>query len=211
MATAIPAPRLFSRGEFQQMVETGLLAGERVELLEGTILTMSPQNTSHAAVVNRLNYLLMRSCSSDVYIRVQSPITLDAHNQPEPDLVVCKPDPLDYAESHPQPDQVLLAIEVAEASLRHDRSRKAIIYARNGIPEYWIVDLVHRHIEVMTAPDTDAERYRRVRTYKRGQKIPLLQGERIAVSDILPPQRVAHRATRLGVVRQTNTRKRKDD
>jgi hypothetical protein len=64
---------------------------------------------------------------------------------------------------------------------------------------------------VMTAPDTDAERYRRVRMYKRGQKIPLLQGERIAVSDILPPQRVAHRATRLGVVRQTNTRKRKDD
>ena len=106
MATAVPAPRLFSRGEFQHMVETGLLAGERVELLEGTILTMSPQNTPHAAVVNRLNYQLMRSCGPDMYIRVQSPIALDAYNQPEPDLVVCTPDPLDYAQTHPQPEQI---------------------------------------------------------------------------------------------------------
>ena len=78
MASALPTPRLFSRPEFQQLVDTGLLAGERVELLDGTILTMSPQNTPHAAVVNRLNYRLMRSCGSDVHIRIQSPISLDA-------------------------------------------------------------------------------------------------------------------------------------
>ena len=187
MATALPTPRLFSRPEFQQLVDTGLLAGERVELLDGTILTMSPQNTPHAAVVNRLNYRLMRSCGSDVHIRIQSPISLDAYNQPEPDVVVCLPDPLDYAENHPQPDQILLVIEVAEASLRQDRGRKAGIYARSGISEYWIVDLVHRCIEVMTAPNAAAQRYARMRTYELGHKIPLLQAKRVAVSDILPP------------------------
>lgn len=211
MASAVPAPRLFSRGEFQQMLETGLLAGERVELLEGTILTMSPQNTPHAAVVNRLNYQLMRSCGPDLYIRVQSPITLDAYNQPEPDLVICTPDPLDYAQTHPQPEQIFLVIEVADASLRQDRHRKALVYARSGIPEYWIVDLVHRQVEVLTDPDAEAEQYRQVRTYKRSQKIRLLQGERIAVADILPPERAPRRPARLGVVPQAGSKKRTDD
>src|SRR5262245_66377154 len=81
-ATA-PIARLFSRDEFQQMIDSGLFAGEKVELLDGAVITISPQNTPHAAAVNRLNYQLMKLCGPEVYIRVQSPIALDEHNPPE--------------------------------------------------------------------------------------------------------------------------------
>ena len=188
VATA-PSPRLFSRADFQHMVEAGLFAGERVELLEGMVIAMSPQNTPHTATVNRLNYLLMRLCGPDVYIRVQSPVALDEYNQPEPDLVLCTPDTLDYAETHPRPEQIFLIIEIADTSLRQDRQRKARVYARNGIPQYWLVDLVRRRVEVMTHPNKTAERYDRVRIFKEGQTLPLPQGQRVAVLDILPPKR----------------------
>ena len=187
-ATA-PAPRLFSRDEFQRLVTSGLFAGERVELIDGVVIVMSPQNTPHAATINRLNYQLMKLCGPDIYIRVQSPVALDDYDQPDPDLVLCAPDPLDYAEAHPRPEQIFLIIEVADASLRQDRQRKARLYARAGIPQYWVVDLGHRRIEVMTAPNLTAERYNRVRTFSARQTLALPQGQRIAVSDILPPRR----------------------
>ena len=190
MATAtVPVPRLFSRTDFQRMVETGLFAGERIELLGGVVIAMSPQNTPHAATVNRLNYQLMKLCGPDIYIRVQSPVALDDYNQPEPDLVLCAPDPLDYAEAHPRPEQISLIIEIADTSVQQDRQRKAQLYARSGIPHYWVVDLVRRQIEAMTAPNKTTGRYARVRIFRAGQTLSLPQGQRIAVSDILPPRR----------------------
>jgi Uma2 family endonuclease len=185
--TAVPVSRLFSRRDFQLMLDAGLFAGEKVELLDGAVVTMSPQNTPHAATVNRLNYQLMKLCGPDIYIRVQSPVALDEYNQPEPDVVLCAPDPLDYAEEHPRPEQIFLVIEVADASLQQDRRRKARLYARNRIPQYWLVDLVHRRVEVMTRPNPTAGRYGRVRTVRAGQAPPLPNGQRIAVVDILPP------------------------
>lgn len=186
-ATA-PLVRLFSREEFQQLVDSGFFAGEKVELLDGTVITMSPQNTPHAATVNRLNYQLMKLCGPEVYIRVQSPVVLDEYNQPEPDVVLCAPDPVDYADAHPRPEQIFLIIEVAEASVRQDRQHKARLYASNGIPHYWVVELRRRRIEAMTSPDSDGQ-YRRVRAFRAGQTLTLPHGQRIAVSDILPPKR----------------------
>jgi Uma2 family endonuclease len=185
----VPVPRSFSRGDFRHMVEAGLFAGERVELLDGVVVTMSPQNTPHATTVNRLNYQLMKLCGPGIYIRVQSSIALDEYSQPDPDLVLCVPDPLDYAEEHPRPEQIFLLIEVADASLRQDRQHKARLYARSGIPQYWLVDLTHRRVEVMTRPNKVAERYERIRTVRSGQTLPLLQGPRVAVANILPPRR----------------------
>ena len=187
-ATA-PIARLFSRDEFQQMIDSGLFAGEKVELLDGAVITMSPQNTPHAATVNRLNYQLMKLCGPEVYIRVQSPVALDEHNQPEPDVVLCAPDPLDYTEAHPGPEQIFLIIEVADSSVRQDRQQKARVYASSGIPHYWVVELGRRRIEAMSSPDTATGQYRRVRTFRAGQTLTLLHGQRIAVSDILPPKR----------------------
>jgi Uma2 family endonuclease len=187
-ATA-PAPRLFSRDEFQHLVASGLFAAERVELIDGVVIVMSSQSTPHAATINRLNYQLMKLCGPDIYIRVQSPVALDDYNQPEPDLVLCSPDPLDYAEAHPRPEQIFLIIEVADASLRQDRQRKARLCARAGIPQYWVVDLGQRRVEVMTAPNRTAERYNRICTFRARQTLALPQGQRIAVADILPPKR----------------------
>jgi Uma2 family endonuclease len=186
-ATA-PVARLFSRDEFQQMVESGFFAGEKVELLEGMVIAMSPQNTPHATTVNRLNYQLMKLCGPEVYIRIQSPVSLDERNQPEPDVVLCLPDPLDYVKAHPRSEQIHLIIEVADASLRQDRQRKARLYARSGIPQYWIVDIGRRRIEVRTDPNRTAEKYNRVRSFRAGQTIALPHGQRIATSDILPPK-----------------------
>ncbi|NOT56751.1 MAG: Uma2 family endonuclease [Deltaproteobacteria bacterium] len=187
MALAVNfAQRLFSRHEFQHMVESGLFASERVELLEGMVVSMSPQNTPHATTVNRLNYQFMRLCGAEVYIRVQSPVTLDEFNQPEPDLVLCAVDPLDYAEGHPRPEQIFLVVEIADTSLAQDRRFKARLYARTGIARYWLVDLVHRRVEVMTEPDMLAGQYRRVRIFKERQTIELPWGQHLAVVDMLP-------------------------
>ncbi len=185
-AGAVPAPRRFFRNDFQQMVDAGLFAGERLELVDGVIIAMSPQNTPHASTVNRLNYQLMKVCGPEVHLRVQSPVALDEYNQPEPDIALCAPDPFDYGEHHPAPKSIFLIIEVADASLQQDRRRKAEIYARSGIPCYWLVVLVRRHIEVMTEPDSVTGRYQRVRTVKEGQVLTLPHGQRIAVADVLP-------------------------
>ena len=187
-ATA-PIARLFSRDEFQRLVDSGFFAGEKVELLEGAVITISPQNTPHAATVNRLNYQLMKLCGPEVYIRVRSPIAPDEHNQPEPDVVLCAPDPLDYAEAHPGPEQIFLIIEVADSNVRQDRQQKARVYASSGILHYWVVELRRRRIEAVSSPDTATGQYRRVRTFRAGQTLTLLHGQRIAVSDILPPKR----------------------
>lgn len=189
-STTAPIARLFSCDEFQQLVDSGFFAGERIELLDGVVITMSPQNTPHAATVNRLNYQLMQLCGPEVYIRVQSPVTLDEYNQPEPDIAICLPDPLDYVKAHPQSEQILLIIEVAETSLRQDRQQKARLYARSGIPQYWIVDLGRRGIEVRTNPNRTTEKYSRVHSLRAGQTIALPNGKRIAVTNILPPKRV---------------------
>jgi Putative restriction endonuclease len=121
-----------------------------------------------------------------VHIRVHCPIALDEYNQPEPDVALCAPDPLDYGEHHPEAKSIFLIVEVAAASLQQDRRRKAMIYARNGIPCYWLVALVRRHVEVMTDPDSTTGRYRRVRIVKEGQMLTLPWGQRVAVADILP-------------------------
>ena len=186
-ATA-PIARLFSCEEFQQLVDSGLFSGEKIELRNGVVISMSPQNTPHATTVNRLNYQLMRLCGPELYIRVQSPVTLDTYNQPEPDIAICLPDPLDYVKAHPHPEQIFLIIEVADASLRQDRQRKVRLYAKNGIPQYWIVDVGRRGIEVRTNPNKTAEKYSRVRTFRVGQTIALPNSKRIAVTSILPPK-----------------------
>ena len=104
-------------------------------------------------------------------------------------MVLCAPDPLDYAEAHPGPEQIFLIIEVADSSVRQDRQQKARVYASSGIPHYWVVELRRRRIEAMFSPDTAGGQYRRVRTFRAGQTLTLPYGQRIAVSDILPPKR----------------------
>jgi Uma2 family endonuclease len=169
------------------MAEASLFTDERVELLDGVIVTMSPQNSPHAAAVHRLLFILLRTFGSAAYVRVQAPIILNDWSEPEPDIAVCHPDPYDYARERPKAHQVLLIIEVADTSLSYDRTQKASAYAASSIPEYWIVNLNDRRVEVLTIPDSSAGRYCQENLAYEGEVIPLPGGRTISVSDILPP------------------------
>ena len=185
-AALAPVPYRFSRAEYYRMGEADLFADKRVELLDGEIITMAPQNPPHAGITSRLASALMRLLGSTVSLRVQLPIVLDNWSEPEPDIAVCQPDPDDYEREHPKADQVLLVIEVADASLFYDRNRKVAAYASGGIPEYWIVNLVDRRIEALSDPDRAAQRYQRERYVLAGDSLPLPGGMLLAAADILP-------------------------
>ena len=186
-AQAFPSPHRFTREEYYRMAEAHLFMDERVELLDGFIVTMSPQNSPHTATVHRLLFLLFRILGFAAYIRVQAPIILNDWSEPEPDIAVCQPDPYDYAREHPKAHQVLLIIEVADTSLSYDRTQKALAYAAIGIPEYWIVNLNDRRVEALTDPDPSIGRYGREKLAYEGERLSLPGGQTVAVSDILPP------------------------
>jgi Uma2 family endonuclease len=186
-AAALPIPHRFTRKEYHRMGEAGLFREERVELLDGEIITMSPKNSLHAATVHRLWSVISRVLGLVAHVRAQDPIVLDDWNEPEPDIAICLPDPYDYAKEHPHAPQVLLVIEVADTSLSYDRTRKARAYAASGIPACWIVNLRKRRVEVLTDPDAAARRYRREQIISEREELTLPNGQCIAVSDILPP------------------------
>jgi Uma2 family endonuclease len=168
------------------MAEAGLFQDERVELLDGEIITMSAQLSLHAFAVSQLMYELMAKLGAAAIVRGQAPIVLNNQSEPEPDIAVCLPVPDRYKQAHPRADQVLLVVEVAESSLSYDRTRKARAYAASGIPEYWIVNLVDRRIEVLTDPDSQARNYQQQRDVLVGDTLPLPTNGFLAVADILP-------------------------
>lgn len=181
-----PEPRRFTREEYYRMYDAGLFRDERVELLEGEIIAMSPQNNPHASTVARINNLLIPLLGRKLSVRVQLPVHLDHRSEPEPDFAICEFDSDDYAAGHPRPVTILLLIEVADASLAFDRKRKRPAYARAGIPEYWIVNLPDRSIEVSSRPDASAGRYRVSRRARPGEHVALPDGTAVAVADLLP-------------------------
>jgi Uma2 family endonuclease len=156
------SPRLLSVDDYHRMAEAGIFAdGERVELLEGVILAMTPQSASHARRVQILTRLLVEALGREYAVRPQLPLTIGTRNEPEPDLAVV---PADATSEDRHPGTALLVIEVAGESLRRDRRVKAAVYARAGVPEYWIVNLDARAVEVFADPDAAAGAYRRTRT-----------------------------------------------
>lgn len=173
--------RPFKRSEYDQMVELGMFQDERVELLQGVLVKMSPQRAPHASTVQKLTQLLMARLQGRFTLRIQLPLALSDDSEPEPDVAVV---PLgDYEAEHPT--TALLIIEVSETTLRKDRG-KAAMYASASIAEYWIVNLGARTVEVCTSPDGD--RYAEVRTLRAGDVLrPAGLGDvAIAVDEILP-------------------------
>jgi Uma2 family endonuclease len=181
-----PEPRRFTREEYYRMYDAGLFRDERVELLDGEIIAMSPQNSPHASCVNRINALLIPLLAGTYSVRCQAPICLDRQSEPEPDLAVCVHDPDDYESGHPTPEQILLLIEVSDSSLAFDRKRKRAAYARCGIPEYWIVNVPERMVEVSQRPDRAAKRYRVSRRARVGESLPLPDGNTVRIADLVP-------------------------
>jgi Uma2 family endonuclease len=173
--------RPLRRVEYERLVAEGLFGDERIELLGGVIVEMSPQDPRHAAVIQRLDAALGPLAHGRAALRVQLPFAASPDSLPEPDVALVPPG--DYDDAHP--DRALLIIEVANASLRKDRLLKAELYARAGVPEYWIVNLVDRRVEVHTGPGDGA--YAQITFASPGDALTIaeLGGAAIAVGDFL--------------------------
>ena len=163
------------------MVELGLFQDERVELLRGVLVKMSPQLAPHASTVQKLTQLLVMRMQGRFTLRIQSPLALSDDSEPEPDVAVVELG--DYESEHPT--TALLVIEVSDTTLKKDRG-KAAVYASARVGEYWIVNVAARTVEVHTSPDGD--RYAEVRTLRAGETMrpAQLAGVEIAVAEILP-------------------------
>ncbi len=138
------------------MAQAGVLAeDDRLELIDGDLIDMTPIGSRHAGAVSRLTRLFGAAVGADAIVSVQNPVQLDYYSQPQPDLALLRPRADFYSESHPQPADVLLIVEVAEASLDYDRDVKVPLYAHHGVPEVWLVDVAGRGMTVYRAPGPD--------------------------------------------------------
>jgi Uma2 family endonuclease len=184
--TPVATP-LHTAESYLGLVDAGVLtSNDRVELLEGVVVAMAPQNPPHAAGVNRAYDVLIPAVGSRAVVRVQFSLVLGALSVPEPDVAVVPGRTADYERAHPT--TALLVVEIADSSLAQDRLTKAAIYAAAEIPEYWIVNLRDDRVEVLRAPAPETRTYTSVSLVGRGARLELvaLPGVAVAVADLLP-------------------------
>ncbi len=180
------ARKYFTVSDYYRMAETGIIKeDERVELLNGEIVQMSPIGSHHTACVTRLYTSLIRLLGNNAIVWAQNPISLSELSEPVPDVSLLKPRPDFYAERHPLPSEVLLLIEVSDSTLRYDRRVKVPSYAQAGISEVWVVNLQEQIIEVYTnLVDGTFKQHRRVNK-SEVLTLPGFPDISLAVSDIL--------------------------
>jgi len=183
----LPEQRRITVAEFQRMVDTGVIdEDEPVELIEGVLVAMPPIGVDHSWSVEELIHFISRALPDGYRVRPSLPVVLGKYSQPEPDLAVVRAQDRSQPKRHPE--TALLLIEVSASSLRYDRNVKGPVYARAGIPEYWIIDVDGRAVEVRKDPDPVSATYRSVERLietevLRAAFAPLPP---IAVKDVLP-------------------------
>jgi Uma2 family endonuclease len=139
--------------EYYRMSEVGLLAPDaRTELIDGEVIDMAPIGSPHSGKLDRLNYLLLAVLGESARVRIQHPVRLDRHSEPQPDLAVVLPREDFYESRHPLPTDTLLIVEVSDSTLRLDLNVKVPLYARHQVPEVWVVDLEHNGIHFFRSP-----------------------------------------------------------
>lgn len=183
---AVESPRRLRVDEYHRMIEAGIFdEDEHVELLEGLLVAMTPQREDHGRVIQILTRMLNRALGDEYVVRPQLPLTLGEDNEPEPDIAVVRGVDARSRTEHPQ--RAALVVEVAGDSLRKDREVKGASYARAGIPEYWIVNLADRYIEVYRDPDPASGRYRTLTTVGSAGEVAseTLAGFSISVAALL--------------------------
>jgi Uma2 family endonuclease len=186
--------RRWTRVEYERLVEHGLFQpDERIELLDGLLVVREPQGSLHAAAVGAAREVLQRAFGKAYHVREEKPVALDDMSEPEPDLAVVRGKLWDYRAGHPSAP--VLMVEVADSSLTIDRRWKGALYARAGLREYWVVNLVASVLEIyrrpVRAPGTrHGWRYGSIRLLRRGATVTPLAAPkaRVAVADLLPPR-----------------------
>jgi len=190
MSNAAVQTRHWSRLEYERLVSVGMFhPEERLELLEGEILQMSPQGSVHATAVSLVENALREAFGSNYVIRIQMPLALDPDSEPEPDIAVVVGSPRDYKDAHPKTAELL--VEVADTTIVYDRKRKTTLYAKAGIPEYWILNLVDRQLEVHRLPlsgGSSSLTYQEQMVLTPSEKVFQVRGHdtSILVADLLP-------------------------
>ena len=190
MTLQLAQPRLktfrLNVSQYHQMSEAGIFSeNDKVELINGEIIEMSPIGRRHTACVNRLNSVFSQLLGNKVIIAVQNPIILNNLSEPEPDIELLKPRADFYESGHPQPQDIFLLIEVADSSLEYDRDVKIPLYASSGISEVWLVDIYEQVIIVYRYPSENG--YSDIQTLSRGEKLSIQAFPEInlVVNDIL--------------------------
>jgi Uma2 family endonuclease len=188
------APRLrrWTLEEYNRLFDAGILTTQdKVQLIEGEIVEMPSQNSPHATALSLAHLAILKIAGDNYYVRNQLPLPLDSKSEPQPDLAVVPGSPRDYRSAHPT--TALLVVEVSESTLKFDRTKKARMYARAGIPDYWIINVDDRCVEVHRDPISGTPMhvepcYQTVTSHGPGERIsPLaMPNASIAVDDVLP-------------------------
>ncbi len=160
----------WTMAEYHQMIAAGLLVDRRVELLNGQIIEMSPEGPEHTYRGETLAEWLRDRLRGRAYVREARPITLD-HSEPEPDIAVVRGDRSQFVQRHPGAADLFWVVEISRSTLATDLTHKRDLYARVGIPEYWVVDLVNRRVVVFRQPE--AGRYSQAETVSDRPIAPL--------------------------------------
>jgi Uma2 family endonuclease len=164
--------RLFSASEYWKMAELGFFNRERVELIGGRIVGMSPQSNWHALGIARIREALEQAFGPAFWVRTQNSLDLTPHSVPDPDVAVVPGAPAQYLGQRQNPKSALLIVEVSETTLADDRTEKASLYAASGILDYWILNLVDAVLEIRRDPQPDSSqtfgfRYASLQTLQR--------------------------------------------
>jgi Uma2 family endonuclease len=184
-------PFQWTQEKYYQMAELGFFQGKRVELIEGEIIEMSPMNKPHATAIRKLLKTLNHIFPNGYLVDSQLPMSFSKISEPEPDIAIIKGEIDDFADSHPKTAELI--IEVSDATLYYDRNRKASLYAKNKIQDYWILNLKNNRLEVYRRPIKDKTMFygfgyaESVIFTESDEVSPLAQPDaKIKVSDLLP-------------------------
>ena len=186
-----PHVHQWTHDEYYKMAEAGLFEGKHVELIEGRVIEMSPMGSAHATGVSLASDTLRSVVGPGFLTRSQMPLDLGELSEPEPDIAVVAGTARDYKNAHPE--AAVLVVEVSESSLDYDRTEKASQYSAAGIPDYWVLNLIDRRLEVRRDPAPDPNQlygfgYKSVMILEAGDFVSPLAAlqSSIAVADLLP-------------------------
>lgn len=193
----IPPRRRFTVEEYYRMAEAGILRpDERLELIEGEIIVMSPQGPRHASIAARATKWFVLHCADRCAVRIQMPIHLDDLSEPEPDVILAVGDNDLYDDHHPTPKEILMAMEVSDSTLEFDRVRKSLAYSQAGIRQYCLLNVQSRELEDYRQPGKDGYRSKQIYSTDESFNLAAFPNISVNVADLLPPLKMAGKLKR---------------